>query len=204
MDRSTLKPIFGDWASWPHEDRVQLFEEVLTNHELRTFISPKEIDSWVALYTPMHFQPHYWTGLNALKNSHYPFSNAYSWRTEGCQLKKTLQRWSLIVLFLFLIPNNNKSSSEWGTTASSKIIKEPLKIVYASNVFEGRYQNRNWKKEKHFFISRIITKHYEPVTKAERRENLLFPIKRKILLSSARNYKRNLRLMGLNRYFAYR
>ena len=50
VDRSTLKPIFGDWASWPHEDRVQLFEEVLTNHELRTFISPKEIDSWVALY----------------------------------------------------------------------------------------------------------------------------------------------------------
>lgn len=49
-DRSTLKPIFGDWASWPHEDRVQLFEEVLTNHELRTFISPKEIDAWVALY----------------------------------------------------------------------------------------------------------------------------------------------------------
>lgn len=49
-DRSTLKPIFGDWASWPHEDRVQLFEEVLTNHELRTFISPKEIDSWVAMY----------------------------------------------------------------------------------------------------------------------------------------------------------
>ena len=50
IDRSVLKPIFGDWASWPHEDRIQLFEEVLTNHELRTFISPKEIDSWVALY----------------------------------------------------------------------------------------------------------------------------------------------------------
>ncbi len=50
IDRTALKPIFGDWASWPHEDRIQLFEEVLTNHELRTFISPKEIDSWVALY----------------------------------------------------------------------------------------------------------------------------------------------------------
>ena len=49
-DRSTLLPIFGDWSTWPHEDRVQLFEEVLTNHDLRTFISPKEIDSWVALY----------------------------------------------------------------------------------------------------------------------------------------------------------
>lgn len=49
-DRSSLIPIFGDWSSWPHEDRIQLFEEVLTNHELRTFISPKEIDSWVSIY----------------------------------------------------------------------------------------------------------------------------------------------------------
>ncbi|MDS9471008.1 GPR endopeptidase [Sporosarcina pasteurii] len=50
VDRSVLKPIFGDWAEWPHEERVQLFEEVLTNHELRTFVSPKEIDAWVTLY----------------------------------------------------------------------------------------------------------------------------------------------------------
>lgn len=50
IDRAVLKPIFGDWAEWPHEDRVQLFEEVLSNHELRTFISPKEIDAWVAVY----------------------------------------------------------------------------------------------------------------------------------------------------------
>ncbi len=50
IDRSVLKPIFGDWAEWPHEERVQLFEEVLTNHELSTFISPKEIDAWVSVY----------------------------------------------------------------------------------------------------------------------------------------------------------
>lgn len=50
IDRSVLKPIFGDWAEWPHADRIQLFEEVLTNHELRTFISPKEIDAWVQVY----------------------------------------------------------------------------------------------------------------------------------------------------------
>ena len=49
-DRSTLRPIFGEWSEWEHEDRVKLFEEVLTSHELRTFISPKEIDSWVSLY----------------------------------------------------------------------------------------------------------------------------------------------------------
>lgn len=50
IDHSVLKPLFGDWAAWPHEERIQLFEEVLTNHELRTFISPKEIDAWVASY----------------------------------------------------------------------------------------------------------------------------------------------------------
>lgn len=49
-DPAKLIPIFGDWASWPHEERVQLFEEVLANHELNTFISPKEIDSWVYQY----------------------------------------------------------------------------------------------------------------------------------------------------------
>jgi len=49
-DRSTLLPIFGEWSEWEHEERVQLFEEVLTSHEMRTFISPKEIDSWVTLY----------------------------------------------------------------------------------------------------------------------------------------------------------
>jgi len=49
-DRSKLLPIFGEWADWSHEDRIQLFEEVLTNNELKTFVSPKEIDAWVALY----------------------------------------------------------------------------------------------------------------------------------------------------------
>ncbi|GKV66739.1 MULTISPECIES: GPR endopeptidase [unclassified Sporosarcina] len=49
-DRTSLAPIFGDWSSWSHEERIQLFEEVLTQQELSTFISPKEIDSWVAQY----------------------------------------------------------------------------------------------------------------------------------------------------------
>lgn len=47
-DRASLVPIFGDWSSWTHDERIQLFEEVLTTQELATFISPKEIDSWVA------------------------------------------------------------------------------------------------------------------------------------------------------------
>ncbi|KXH87387.1 GPR endopeptidase [Sporosarcina sp. HYO08] len=49
-DRSTLQPIFGDWTSWSHEDRIQLFEEALAGQDLKTFISPKEIDAWVAIY----------------------------------------------------------------------------------------------------------------------------------------------------------
>lgn len=52
-DQSTLVPIFGDWTAWPHEERVQLFEEVLANHELNTFISPKEIDSWAYQYADL-------------------------------------------------------------------------------------------------------------------------------------------------------
>jgi spore protease len=68
-DRSKLKPIFGDWSAWPHEDRVQLFEEVLTNHELRTFISPKEIDSWVALYAE-YLAASLSEWINKIKNSH--------------------------------------------------------------------------------------------------------------------------------------
>lgn len=52
-DRSSLLPIFGEWSSWAHEDRIQLFEEVLVNRELNTFVSPKEIDSWVTLYADM-------------------------------------------------------------------------------------------------------------------------------------------------------
>lgn len=52
-DPTKLIPIFGDWASWPHEERIQLFEEVLSNHDLNTFISPKEIDSWVYQYADL-------------------------------------------------------------------------------------------------------------------------------------------------------
>lgn len=47
-DRTSLTPIFGDWSSWTHEERIHLFEEVLTTQS--TFVSPKEIDAWVANY----------------------------------------------------------------------------------------------------------------------------------------------------------
>lgn len=51
VDLSVLKPIFGDWSTWPHDERIQLFEEALQHHNLKTFISPKEIDAWVMLYS---------------------------------------------------------------------------------------------------------------------------------------------------------
>ena len=68
-DRANLLPIFGDWATWPHEDRIQLFEEVLTNHELRTFVSPKEIDAWVSLYAET-LADSLSTWIANIKNSH--------------------------------------------------------------------------------------------------------------------------------------
>lgn len=50
IDIELLKPIFGDWAEWPHEDRVSLLEEALHSKQLATFIAPKEIDAWVQRY----------------------------------------------------------------------------------------------------------------------------------------------------------
>ncbi|KAA0965420.1 GPR endopeptidase [Sporosarcina sp. ANT_H38] len=68
-DRANLLPIFGDWATWPHEDRIQLFEEVLTNHDLRTFVSPKEIDAWVSLYAET-LAGSLTDWISTIKNSH--------------------------------------------------------------------------------------------------------------------------------------
>lgn len=68
-DRSKLIPIFGDWSSWPHEDRIHLFEEVLSNRELNTFISPKEIDAWVYLYADA-LSGALFNWIDKLKSSH--------------------------------------------------------------------------------------------------------------------------------------
>lgn len=48
-----LKPIFGDWAEWPHEERMALLEEALRSKQLATFIAPKEIDAWVHQYAQL-------------------------------------------------------------------------------------------------------------------------------------------------------
>lgn len=64
------------------------------------------------------------------------FSNAYSWKTGGCQLKKTLQLWSSLILFLFLFPVIINLLPDNGASTSSMRIKDPAMIVYASNVTE--------------------------------------------------------------------
>lgn len=64
------------------------------------------------------------------------FSNAYSWRTGGCQLKKPLQIWGLLILFLFLFPVLVNLLPDSSASTSTIRIKDPATIVYASNVTE--------------------------------------------------------------------
>ncbi|MBK3493344.1 GPR endopeptidase [Viridibacillus sp. YIM B01967] len=49
MSLDVLKPIFGEWSTWPKEERLQLFEESLVGHD-RLFVTPKNIDEWVHNY----------------------------------------------------------------------------------------------------------------------------------------------------------
>jgi spore protease len=51
-DASTIRPIFGEWTSWSHEERHQLLEEVLSVQQ-RLIVSPKEIDLWNNCYSEL-------------------------------------------------------------------------------------------------------------------------------------------------------
>lgn len=44
-----LLPIFGEWVKWNKDERLQLFQEVLTGQQ-RLFVTPKNIDEWVSAY----------------------------------------------------------------------------------------------------------------------------------------------------------
>ncbi|WP_146548240.1 GPR endopeptidase [Rummeliibacillus suwonensis] len=48
----TLLPIFGEWVKWDKQERLQLFQEVLTGQQ-RLFVTPKNIDDWVSAYVAM-------------------------------------------------------------------------------------------------------------------------------------------------------
>ncbi len=47
-----LLPIFGEWVNWDKDERLQLFQEVLTGQQ-RLFVTPKNIDDWVSAYVSM-------------------------------------------------------------------------------------------------------------------------------------------------------
>lgn len=51
-------------------------------------------------------------------------------------MKKIIQTWSAFILILFLFPIIMNLLPNGEATIASKMMKEPLKIVYASNVFE--------------------------------------------------------------------
>lgn len=79
-------------------------------------------------------------------------------------MKKTLQIWSAFILLLFLFPIViNLLPNNEGTNAT-KMMKEPLKIVYASNVFEEEVEMTDQKVLLYFTHN---TEAYEPVTKAK-------------------------------------
>lgn len=51
IDLSVLKPIFGEWSTWSNNDRLQLFQEVLSSHPERLIVTPKEVDIWINKYS---------------------------------------------------------------------------------------------------------------------------------------------------------
>ena len=38
-----IKPIFGEWSTWSPNDRLQLFQEVLSSNPERLIVTPKEV-----------------------------------------------------------------------------------------------------------------------------------------------------------------
>lgn len=44
-----IKPLFGEWSLWAKEERLKLFEEILTGRE-RLIVTPKEVDIWLVHY----------------------------------------------------------------------------------------------------------------------------------------------------------
>lgn len=53
VDLNVIKPIFGEWSTWPTQERRQLFEEVLLSGTQRLIVSPKEMDLWMKKYSAL-------------------------------------------------------------------------------------------------------------------------------------------------------
>lgn len=78
-------------------------------------------------------------------------------------MKKTLQLWSALILFLFLFPVLIQLKPGGMPVKSTKLLKEPTFLVYASNVTEEETEKGNGKALLYFTHSHEA---YEPVTKA--------------------------------------
>lgn len=50
IDKAVLQPIFGEWVTWPTEEKRKLFEEVFVGKNPSLFVTPKETDAWVEQY----------------------------------------------------------------------------------------------------------------------------------------------------------
>lgn len=50
IDKTVLQPIFGEWVTWPKEEKRKLFEEVFVGKNPSLFVTPKETDAWVEHY----------------------------------------------------------------------------------------------------------------------------------------------------------
>lgn len=50
LDKKVLQPIFGEWVTWPTEEKRKLFEEVFVGKNSSLFVTPKETDAWVEQY----------------------------------------------------------------------------------------------------------------------------------------------------------
>jgi spore protease len=50
IDKKVLQPIFGEWVTWPTDEKRKLFEEVFVGKTPSLFVTPKETDAWVEQY----------------------------------------------------------------------------------------------------------------------------------------------------------
>ena len=50
IDKTVLQPIFGEWVTWPTDEKRKLFEEVFVGKNPSLFVTPKETDAWVEHY----------------------------------------------------------------------------------------------------------------------------------------------------------
>ncbi len=78
-------------------------------------------------------------------------------------MKKTLQVWSTFIFILFLFPIILNLLPNKSPTSKATMMKEPLRIVYASNVFEEEVAEENKKKALLYFTHNHEA--FEPVTK---------------------------------------